>query len=126
VKSESKNLFSLSKIPSNKAKREAPVETVAVGATETEREFIEAAKTHTVPRAQPEPDFRSLDPEERPTRGINLRFNDYELGMLRYLAKVDDRSLQQTIKRLLMPAAHRAADDAAQHHGGTGKGRSTA
>ena len=45
-----------------------------------------------------------LDPKEKPTSGINLRLNEYELAMLRYLSEVDERSIQKTIKRLLLPA----------------------
>lgn len=45
-----------------------------------------------------------LDPKDRPTSGLNLRLNEYELAMLRYLSEAKDRSIQKTIKRILVPA----------------------
>jgi hypothetical protein len=115
VKDE-KNVFPLSKIPSNKAKPTRNIE--ASGgpmkvSSLAEREFVEAAKTHSVPsNPKVHADWRSLDPEQRPTRGINVRFNDYELALLRHLAEAQDRSMIQTIKRLLLPAAHEALEQA--------------
>ncbi len=53
----------------------------------------------------------ALDPGAKPTLGINLRLNEYELDLLRRLAKADDRSIQRTIKRLLIPAARKAAGE---------------
>jgi hypothetical protein len=43
------------------------------------------------------------------TTGQNVRFNKYEHELLKFLAEADDRSIQQTIKRLLVPAAEAAA-----------------
>ncbi len=50
------------------------------------------------------------DKTAKPLSGINLRLNDYEHDLLKYLADSDQRSIQQTIKRLLIPAAEAAAE----------------
>lgn len=47
--------------------------------------------------------------DAKPLSGINLRLNEYEHELLKFLAESDERSLQQTIKRLLIPAAESAA-----------------
>jgi hypothetical protein len=112
---DDKNVFSLGKIPSNKARanRVAQAEVSVPAKSEAaEREFVEAAKTHTVPaaRGRAEPDWRALDPEERLTRGINVRFNDYELALLRHIAKAQQRSVHFIIKNLLMSAARDAVE----------------
>lgn len=49
------------------------------------------------------------DKNAKALSGINLRLNDYERELLRVLAEADQRSIQQTIKRLLIPAAEAAA-----------------
>ncbi len=51
-----------------------------------------------------------LDPKAKPTSGINLRLNEYELAMLRHIARAEDRSIQKTIKRLLVPAVETEAN----------------
>ena len=53
--------------------------------------------------------WAALDPKAKPTSGINLRLNDYELAVLRFLAEAEDRSIQKTIKRLLMANAEAEA-----------------
>lgn len=50
-----------------------------------------------------------LDKNAKPLSGINLRLNEYEHELLKFLAEADDRSIQQTIKRLLIPAAEAQA-----------------
>lgn len=110
--SDDKNVFILNKIPSNKAKRAAVVEAAPLPSSNAAaREFVEAAKTHSVPKKPSQIDWQALDPEERPTRGINVRFNEYELALLRHLAKAQDRSIHQVIKRLLVPAAQKALEE---------------
>jgi hypothetical protein len=109
-----KNVFTLGKIPSNKQRAGASTATVRTAAepvAAAEREFVEAARSHTVPAPEKISDWESLDPADRPTRGINVRFNDYELGLLHHVAKLQDRSVCQTIKRLLIPAAHQLRDE---------------
>lgn len=112
-----KNVFSLNKIPSNKSRggqrAEVAVELPQPVQTAAARDFIDAAKTHSVPvpKRPPQVDWRSLDPHERPTRGINVRFNEYELALFRHLASLQDRSIHQVIKRLLIPAAQQATEE---------------
>jgi hypothetical protein len=54
--------------------------------------------------------WERLAKDDRPHSGVNLRLNGYEHALLKFLAEQDDRSLQQTIKRLLIPAAEAAAE----------------
>lgn len=110
---DDKNVFPLNKIPSNKTKAaQKTMPHVASGPSQArEREFIEHAKTHSLPTPDARVDWKSLDPEERPTRGINVRFNEYELALLRHIAKTQGRSIHQVIKRLLVPAARSALEE---------------
>ncbi|HKO89903.1 MAG TPA: hypothetical protein VJU61_02050, partial [Polyangiaceae bacterium] len=62
-------------------------------------------RSHTVPAPEKFANWESLDPAERLTRGINVRFNEYELGLLHRVTELQDRSVHQSIKRLLIPAA---------------------
>jgi hypothetical protein len=81
--------------------------------------FAAGAGTRTVePTALPAPvmtvvpalpAWGNLDKAAKPLSGINLRLNEYEHKLLKFLAASDDRSIQQTIKRLLIPAAESAA-----------------
>lgn len=81
--------------------------------------FAAGAETRAVePSALPAPTITivssqlpwdKLDKNAKPLSGINLRLNDYEHQLLKFLAEADDRSIQQTIKRLLIPAAEAAA-----------------
>jgi hypothetical protein len=49
--------------------------------------------------------LRARDPRrEKPTSGINLRLNDYELELVRRVAAAEGKSIQRTIKELLIPA----------------------
>jgi hypothetical protein len=66
------------------------------------------------PRAAPSSSAAPWDgfsKDAKPLSGINLRLNDYERELLRFLAESDQRSIQQTIKRLLVPAAEAAATE---------------
>ena len=53
--------------------------------------------------------WERLDRAGKPISGLNLRLNGYEHELLKYLAESGQRSIQQTIKRLLIPAAEAAA-----------------
>jgi len=48
--------------------------------------------------------WKQLDANQSPIHGINLRLNDYELALIRFLAKSEDRSQQKIIRKLLIPA----------------------
>lgn len=67
-------------------------------------EFAAGANTRAVDTAAPGRPWDGLDPKAKATSGINLRLNEYELALLRFVAERDDRSIQKTIKRLLLPA----------------------
>jgi hypothetical protein len=62
--------------------------------------------------------WEELDKEAKPLSGINLRLNAYEHELLKFLAESDQRSIQQTIKRLLIPAAESAAASLQGESGG--------
>jgi len=83
-----------------------------------------AAKVDEVARFAKAAQSRSLDlapataaeKDAKPTNGINLRLNDYELELIRQVAKLHDRSIQKTIKRILIPALEQELE---RHHTGT-------
>jgi len=84
--------------------------------------FAAGAGTRTVEPSEPMPSlvpgvpgqlpWEKLDKHARPLSGINVRLNEYEHELLKFIAQSNDRSIQQTIKRLLIPAAETAAASA--------------
>jgi hypothetical protein len=64
-------------------------------------QFVSGAGTRQV-ETRP---WAELDPDAKPSRAITLRLNEYELAILRAAAKKERRSVQSTIKVLLIPAA---------------------
>lgn len=48
------------------------------------------------------------DPTAKPNTGLNLRLNDYQLELIRELAAREERSMQQVIRRTLIPAIEEA------------------
>ena len=48
------------------------------------------------------------DPSAKPNTGLNLRLNDYQLDLIRELAAREERSMQQVIRRTLIPAIEQA------------------
>ena len=62
-------------------------------------QFVKGIKNHTATNEQ-----RDLDPKEKPTYGINVRFNQYQMNLIRKVCKQEERSQQQIIKRILIPA----------------------
>ncbi len=48
------------------------------------------------------------DPAAKPTTGLNLRLNAYQLELIRQLAAREERSMQQVIRRTLIPAIEQA------------------
>ena len=53
------------------------------------------------------------DPKAKPTCGLNLRLNEYQLELIRSMAEREERSMQQIVKRMLIPALESALTDAA-------------
>jgi S-adenosylmethionine:diacylglycerol 3-amino-3-carboxypropyl transferase len=76
-------------------------------AVEPEAISVTAPATKEPKRAR----WEKHDKNDKPTSGINLRINAYEHELLRFLADADQRSIQQVIKRLLIPAAEQAAKE---------------
>ena len=67
-------------------------------------EKVAAFVKGTTKKADPELPWAGLDPKSKPTSGINLRLNEYQLALLRFVAEHEDRSQQQVTKRMLIPA----------------------
>ena len=63
-------------------------------------------------RDGPERPWEAWDKKAVPRTTFNLRLNDYELALLRWLAEQRDESMQKVAKRLLIPALERLAADA--------------
>ena len=59
----------------------------------------------------PDLPWGSLDPKAKPTSGINLRLNEYQLALLRFVAEHEDRSQQQVTKRMLVPSLEARAQE---------------
>ena len=69
--------------------------------------------TPTAPAAPAAParPWERFDKNARPIAGLNVRLNEYEHELLKQLAKKEDRSLQWTVKKLLIAAAEAAASE---------------
>ena len=67
-------------------------------------EFVAGA----VPKKAPAKPPAKLDPDAPPAHAMTLRLNEYELELLREVASKERRSVQNTIKILLIPAARAA------------------
>ena len=55
--------------------------------------------------------WKSYNKKAVPRTTFNLRLNDYELGLLRWLAEERDESMQRVAKRVLIPALEQLAND---------------
>ncbi|MDH5675251.1 MAG: hypothetical protein OEZ06_24235 [Myxococcales bacterium] len=68
-------------------------------------EFAAGAAVRSLQEPQPPAKpWEGLDPAAKPSKGFNVRLNEYELALLRYVAERDGRSAQKTIKRVLIAA----------------------
>ena len=65
----------------------------------------------TLHEEDPDLPWGGLDPKAKPTRGINLRLNEYQLALLRFVAEHEDRSQQQVTKRMLVPSLEARAQE---------------
>lgn len=70
--------------------------------------FIEAANT-AQPSAAGRP-WEAFEKKAVPRTTFNLRLNDYELSLLRWLAEQRDESMQKVAKRVLIPALEQLAE----------------
>ena len=76
---------------------------------ENEEAFIAGAEREYI---EPPRSWKSYDKKAVPRTTFNLRLNDYELGLLRWLAEERDESMQRVAKRVLIPALEQLAADA--------------
>lgn len=65
------------------------------------QEFAAGAKEHRTTQALP---WETHQPDAPPCHNVTVRLNDYQLEMLRYLAKRTDVSQQKVMHRILVPA----------------------
>ena len=71
--------------------------------------FIEAA--NEVRRDATARPWQAFEKKAVPRTTFNLRLNDYELALLRWLAEQRDESMQKVAKRVLIPALERLVED---------------
>ena len=81
-----------------------------VANTQAVRVFIEAASTEDS-EALRRP-WKEFDKKAVPRTTFNLRLNDYELSLLRWIAEQRDESMQKIAKRTLIPALEQLAEEA--------------
>ncbi len=84
--------------------------TVRTAITDATEEFIESANEETA-SASGRP-WEGFNKKAVPRTTFNLRLNDYELTLLRWLAENRDESMQKVAKRVLIPALEHLADEA--------------
>jgi hypothetical protein len=71
--------------------------------------FIEAANEgRRDTTARP---WQAFEKKAVPRTTFNLRLNDYELSLLRWLAEQREESMQKVAKRVLIPALERLVED---------------
>ena len=87
-----------------KGQRELPV----ANTTEADA-FIEAA--NDVRNDMTERPWQAFEKKAIPRTTFNLRLNDYELALLRWLAEQRDESMQKVAKRVLIPALERLVEE---------------
>ena len=71
--------------------------------------FIEAA--NAVRHTTTERPWQAFEKKAVPRTTFNLRLNDYELSLLRWLAEQREESMQKVAKRVLIPALERLVED---------------
>lgn len=84
--------------------------TAGLGSTGFDASGIENALAGIVTTVEPKPEkpWVSLDPNGAPRNSFNLRLNDHDLAILRYLAALNkDLSMQKVVNRILVPELHR-------------------
>lgn len=60
-----------------------------------------------------------FDPKAKPNSAFLLRVNDYELALVRHIAQLEERSMQQIFRRLLSPILAQQAkrlEHSNEHH----------
>jgi hypothetical protein len=74
--------------------------------------FIEAA--NAVQGDATQRPWHAFEKKAVPRTTFNLRLNDYELALLRWLAEQREESMQKIAKRVLIPALERLVADTEQ------------
>lgn len=87
----------------DRVKRQA---TKRIGGHADPETFITAVRGDDPSLARP---WETLDKKAVPRTTFNLRLNDYQLTLLRWLAEQRDESMQKLAKRLLIPALEQLA-----------------
>ena len=59
----------------------------------------------------PDRPWSQFDPKERPRHNVSIRLNGYHLEMLRHLAEEMDVSQQKILRRHLLPALEKLAEE---------------
>ena len=73
------------------------------------RAFAAGAKEHSTD--QEPPPWERHNPDAVPRHNVSVRLNDYQIEMLRYLAKQEDISQQKVLNRILIPAIEEQAKE---------------
>lgn len=95
----------------SRAKNSPPIEPEGLADFAAGAEAREPLKQVKVPAKKTPakaPAVKGLDPKAKPSKGLNLRLNEYELALLHKVAVSEDRSVQKVIKRILVPALEKA------------------
>ncbi len=74
-------------------------------------EAFAAGAKHRSATLQDQPPWALHDPEAKPRYNVSVRLNDYQLEMLRYVAKAQDTSQQRILRKYLLPAIERLANE---------------
>jgi hypothetical protein len=76
------------------------------------RAFAAGAKEHRT--AQEPPPWEGHDPAALPRHNVSVRLNDYQIEILRFLARRSDTSQQKVLNRILIPALEEQAKEFAE------------
>ena len=76
-----------------------PIEVQTVIDKQALAQFASGAKTHDI--IDPLESWRNADKDGLPSYNMRLTFNQYQIGLLRYVAKQEKRSLSNLLKLVL-------------------------
>ena len=69
--------------------------------------FVNDIRNHHTP-VKNESNF---DPKAKPIYGINIRLNEYQLNLIRKVCENEERSQQQVLKKILIPALEKKIEE---------------
>ncbi|WPY01473.1 hypothetical protein Trichorick_01386 (plasmid) [Candidatus Trichorickettsia mobilis] len=64
--------------------------------------FAKAAITHTIDIKQSNESWKEESPDALPDYNFRLRLNKYQIGLVKYVAKIEKRSLSNLVKSILL------------------------